>query len=224
VALGEITNVTPASGGAAAETLPAAIARAREGRERALRAVTLGDVVGLALETPGTRLARASARANFHPGFPCLTAPGIVTVLILPHLPAGRPEPTHGLRQSVAAYLNRRRVIGTRVEVTGPLYVTVAVHAKVEALPGVRAADLQTAIGETLDRFFHPLTGGQDGTGWPFGRDVYRAEVLGVIDEVPGVAHVLSLEFLKDGCPTCGNVCLGPTGLVDAGPHEIDVE
>ncbi len=222
-ALGEITNVTPAIGGAAAETLPATIARAREGRERALRAVTLDDVVVRALETPGTRLARAEARANFHPGFPCLKAPGIVTVLILPHLPADHPEPTPGLRQVVAAYLNRGRVIGTRVEVAGPLYVTVAVRATVEACPGARAAEVQTAIGETLDRFFHPLTGGQDGTGWPFGRDVYRTEVLGVIDEVPGVAHVLALELLKDGCPTCGNVCLGPTGLVDAGPHEIDV-
>ena len=41
---------------------------------------------------------------------------------------------------------------------------------------------------------------------------------------MPGVAHVLSLELIKDDePPSCGNLCLGPTGLVDAGAHEITV-
>jgi hypothetical protein len=79
-------------------------------------------------------------------------------------------------------------------------------------------------VRDALDRFFHPLAGGPEGTGWPFGRDVYRSEVLQVIDEVPGVANVLALELVGDPCdPTCGNLCLGPTGLVAAGPHEVDV-
>ncbi|MDQ3779334.1 MAG: putative baseplate assembly protein [Chloroflexota bacterium] len=223
--LSRVTNVIPATGGSPAETLPAAIARAQDERERPRRAVTLDDHVALALETPGVRIARAEARANFHPGFPCLTAPGIVTLLILPELPTDRPEPTAGLLQRVVAYLNRRRVIGTRLEVAGPVYVPVTVRATVEALPGTRRVELQADIGEALDRFFHPLTGGAAGGGWPFGRDVYRSEVLQVIDQVPDVMHVISLELIGEcGCPTCGNLCLGPIGLVDARPHQIDVK
>jgi predicted phage baseplate assembly protein len=222
--LASIANVVPAAGGSAAETVDAAAARAREDRERPVRAVTLGDHVTLARETPGVRLARAEARANFHPGFPCLTAPGVVTVLALPSLPADRPAPGLGLRRAVAAYLDRRRTIGTRVEVAGPVYVTVTVRATVQACPDARLAELGDAVRAALDRFFHPLTGGPDGTGWPFGRDVYRAEVLQVIDEVPGVANVLALELAGDGAgPSCGNLCLGPTGLVAAGPHEVEV-
>jgi predicted phage baseplate assembly protein len=222
--LTEVTNVVPAVGGGAAETVDAAAARAREDRERAARAVSLDDHATLAMSTPGVRLARAEARAGFHPGFPCLTAPGVVTVLILPHLPARRPAPTPGLRRTVAGYLNRRRVVGTRVEVAGPDYVTVTVRATVAPAAGVPPADLPPAVRAALDRFFDPLTGGPDATGWPFGRDVYRAEVLTVIDEVPGVAQVLALELIADdGAPRCGNLCLGPTGLVDSGPHEIDV-
>jgi predicted phage baseplate assembly protein len=222
--LTSIANVVPAAGGRAAETLDAAVARAREGREWPRRAVTLSDYVTLALRTPGVRLARAEARANFHPGFPCLTAPGVVTVLVLPFLPAGRPAPSPGLRQAVAAYLNRRRTVGTRVEVAGPVYVTVSVRATVQACPNARRGEVEGAVRAALDRFFHPLTGGPDGTGWPFGRDVYRAEVLQVIDEVPGVAHVLALELVGNGGePTCGNLCLGPTGLVRAGSLEVDV-
>jgi hypothetical protein len=38
------------------------------------------------------------------------------------------------------------------------------------------------------------------------------------------VANVLALELAGDGAgPSCGNLCLGPTGLVAAGPHEVEV-
>jgi Baseplate J-like protein len=221
--LASIVNVVPAAGGSSAETVDAAAARAREDRERPMRAVTLDDYVRLAFETPGVRLARAEARANFHPGFPCLTAPGVVTVLILPFLPADQPSPSRGLRRAVAAYLNRRRTIGTRVEVTGPVYGTVTVRATVQGCPDARRGELGNAVRDALNRFFHPLNGGPDETGWPFGRDVHRSEVLQVIDDVPGVANVLDLELVGDGGATCGNLCLGSTGLVVAGPHEIEV-
>jgi Baseplate J-like protein len=222
--LEHIANVAPATGGRAAESLGAAVARARDGRERASRAVTLEDHVALARATPGARVARAEGRANLHPGFPCLTAPGVVTVLILPFLPVDRPVPSAGLRGAVARFIDRHRVIGSRVEVVGPRYVTVAVRTSVVAMPAAAPADVRAAVSTALDRFFHPLHGGPGGTGWPFGRDVYRSEVLQVIDDAPGVAHVLSLELLEEGgCPTCGDICIGPTALVDAGDHEVDV-
>ncbi|MEU2258418.1 putative baseplate assembly protein [Nocardia xishanensis] len=218
-----IANITPAAGGAAAESVSAAIARARDEREDAARAITLDDYATLARQTPGVRLARAEARANAHPGFPCRTAPGVVTVLVLPHLPADRPVPSPGLRRAVAAYLNRRRVIGTRVEVAEPEYVHVTVRATVHAATGTPTAGLTDAVRAALDGFLHPLTGGPDGIGWPFGRDVHRSEVLAVIGAVPGIAHVLALELVSDGQVSCADVCIGPLGLVDAGPHEIEV-
>lgn len=218
-----VTNVVAAIGGAAQETVAEAASRAADGQARPTRAVTLDDHVALALATPGVRLARAEARANLHPGFPCLTTPGIVTVLVLPHLPEGRPEPSQGLLQAVASHLCRRRVLGTRVEVAGPVYVTVTVRASVVPALGVRPGDLPEAVRLALDRFFDPLTGGPDGTGWPFGRDVYRAEVLGVLDGVPGVSHVAALELVADGGPpSCGDLCLGPISLAASGPHEIE--
>ena len=51
--------------------------------------------------------------------------------------------------------------------------------------------------------------------GWPFGRSVYRAEVLQVIQSVAGVDHVESLELLgRRQAPSCGNLCVGPLQLV----------
>lgn len=222
--LAVISNVVAATGGTAAESVPAAIARVREAHLHATRAVAPDDYVTLAMETPGTRLARVEVRPNLHPGFPCVTAPGVVTVLILPSLPVDLPAPSAGLRNAVSRHLAPRRVIGTRVEVVGPTYTTVVVRCVVATDAAAAAADVQAAIRASLDAFFDPLTGGPSGAGWPFGRDVYRAEVLALIDGTTGVAHVLELELVDEhGLASCSNLCVGPLGLVASGQHEITV-
>ena len=239
-----------AEGGARGEILDETINRALEQIEKPFRAVTLKDYEILARRTPGTRLARVTARANMHPAHPCLKAPGVITLIIIPFLPAGRPSPSRALRQTVAAYLCHRRLLGTRVEVVGPEYKEVSVRARVRARPGVSRTRLAQSIRDSLDGLFHPLTGGpryksisegqraqrsdlpshddpesfdREERGWPLGRDVYRSEVLQIIDETDGTDHVLWLEFVVDGEPTCGNVCIPPLGLVASGSHEIEV-
>jgi predicted phage baseplate assembly protein len=220
----QVTNPVSASGGTAAETLDSAVSRAVPLLNTTERAVTLTDYEGLALVTPGTQVARANARANLHPAFPCLKAPGMITLTILPAMPVARPTPSPGLRRMVAAYLHHRRILGTRVEVVGPTYLEVIVRARVRAYPGVSKSSLQQQVVAALNDFLDPLRGGPERTGWPFGRDVYRTEILQVIDEVSGVDHVLALELITDGCePQCGNVCLAPTWLVAAGQHDIEV-
>jgi hypothetical protein len=139
-------------------------------------------------------------------------------------MPVKKPVPSRDLLRTVASYLDRRRVIGTRVEVVGPTYLDVTVRAKVRAVKNASKTNLTVKIVKALDDFFDPLTGGPEQTGWPFGRDVYRSEVLQVIDEVIGVDHVIDLELSAEGCePQCGNICLAPDWLVSAGEHVIEV-
>jgi predicted phage baseplate assembly protein len=222
--MSSISNPMPAAGGAAAETTAHASGRADLLVESSGRAVTLADFEALATQTPGTQVARVTARGNLHPSFPCLTAPGMITLIVLPFLPQGRPVPSPGLLGAVGSYLLRRRTIGTRVEVVGPTYLDLSVQAEVQSLAGVNTAALQTAVVAALNRFLDPLVGGPDGSGWPFGRDVYRAEIMRVINEVPGVDYVASLALIDDdGQAQCGNVCLSPTWLVSAGTHQITV-
>jgi predicted phage baseplate assembly protein len=159
-----------------------------------------------------------------HPDFPCFSAPGMITVIVLPYLPHGQPMPSPGLLQAVNAYLRPRRVIGTRVEAVAPTYLDVAVQATVQSLTGSNRTSLQQAIVTALNSFLDPLIGGPAETGWPFGRDVYRSEIMKVIDAVPGVDYVASLALLADGGQAqCGNVCVGPITLVAAGTHQITV-
>lgn len=219
-----VANPLPAAGGAAAETVAHASGRADLLVESSDRAVTLEDYERLAVQTPGTQIARVAARPNLHPSFPCFKAPGMITVIVLPFLPQGRPLPSPGLLRVVSSYLRRRRIVGTRVEVVAPKYLDLSAQAEVRALSGINKAALRTAVVAALNKFLDPLVGGPDGTGWPFGRDVYRSEIMRVIDEVPGVDYVASLALIgEDGQPQCGNVCLGPTWLVAAGRHQITI-
>jgi Baseplate J-like protein len=247
------TNPQPASRGAAAEPLSEAIGRAVDTlhaherlldlcaetkcqtfdqlepqRVRALptptRAVNRLDLERLALDVPGTRVARARAWAAVHPDYPCLQAPGVVTVVVVPDMPIARPEPSQGLLQAVKRFLDRRRVVGMRLEVVAPRYLEVSVKARVRTRPHTDAARVETQIRQALNAFLDPRSGGPDRFGWPFGRDVYRSEILHVIDGVAGVDHVLELSLnTAGGEPQCGNIAVCPTWLVTPGAHQIDV-
>jgi hypothetical protein len=219
-----VDNSLAASGGAPAETVDHAAWRAIQSLESTDRAVTLAEYEKLALATPGAHVARAAALANFHDHFPCFKAPGVITVVVVPFLPLGRPSPGPALANFVLAYLNRRRVIGTRVNIAAPQYVEVAVQAQVQAVRGADKTTLQTQIVNRLNQYLDPLIGGEAGTGWPFGRWVFRSEILSVIAEVDGADHVTNLSFVVNGCPApCSDVCLPRTGLVAVGKHTIEV-
>ena len=223
--IASIINPKAAKGGTAAETVSHAAGRAVNLVETTGRAVTLADYEKLAKETPGTRIARVKAWANLHPDFPCFEAPGMITVIVVPYLPVGHPTPSSVLNEAVSRYLQRRRVIGTRVVVAGPTYLQVAVSVTVQAGSKVSKSALQLRIVKALNQFLDPLVGGPDGKGWPFGRDVYDAEIMQVINGVTGVDHIVSLSLMAGGScqPQCGNVCLSRTWLVEAGTHQIEV-
>lgn len=198
----------------------AAEVAAREAPERALNGL---DVERVVLGAPGCVIARARAFAELDPANPGLRAAGMVTVVVVPELPAGRPSPTSGLLAALRSVIERRRIVGSRVVVTGPDYVVVAVHARMRAVPGAVATAVADRVHSALDAYLHPLTGGQNGRGWAFGRDVYRADVLAVLDEVEGVDAVLALDLIDPDGSTCGNVCVPPTSLVAPGPHELEI-
>jgi predicted phage baseplate assembly protein len=211
-----------ATGGAPAETLPEAQGRAFAALQRTYRAVTLADFESLALETPGVPVARARALAEYHPAVPCFRAPGCVTVVVVPHCPDSRPAPGADFLQAVKRYLDRRRTLGTEIHVTGPQYNLIVVYAR---LHGAGGNTLREQALLALREFFHPLRGGPDGRGWPFGRDVYRSEVLALLAGLPGVEFVdgFGLETEGDHEPRCGNVPVCAGHLVASGDHHLQI-
>lgn len=222
--IGRILNPLPAFAGASAESLTHAQGRAVQLASQTDRAVTAADIERLVRQTPGTELSRVAVRSNLWNSLSCVKAPGNVTVIVVPYLPANRPVPSTGLLNLVKCYLNRRRPIGMRFHVIGPAFRKVTIEANVRAFPDRDKSVLQAAITDALCSFFDPLHGGPEANGWPFGRNVFRSEVLQIIDQVDGVDYVESLSLIADdGEPQCGNISLCPDELVVMGTHKIEV-
>jgi predicted phage baseplate assembly protein len=121
--------------------------------------------------------------------------PGAVRVLVVPAVADqefGRlrfeqlvPDPS--ALQTIAEYLDARRVIGARVIVEPPRYQGITVVARVKARSRFAPNQLRDECLDALYHYFHPVTGGPDRTGWPFGRPIHVGEVYSVLQRLPGV-------------------------------------
>jgi predicted phage baseplate assembly protein len=209
-----------ATGGEWAESLGRAQGRLLDRLATPQRGVTGGDLEALAIAIPGLAVRRARAVPARHPGYPGLTVPGAVSLVVL----TANGTASAAVVRAVRCRLEAGRTLGCELHVTGPGWRPVAVHATLHALPR-SAPGLADRASAALDAFLHPLTGGPEGTGWPFGRDVYRTEVGAVLADVPSVERVTDLA-LHDGdgaAATCANVPLCPTDLVRSLPHILQI-
>jgi hypothetical protein len=122
-------------------------------------------------------------------------------------VPAVRIEPTlHKLDDfAIAAPLMRRitehldahRLVGTAVEVGTPYFQGVSVVALVHTGPGRPAALVRQRAIDALTRHINPLTGGPDGTGWPFDADINAAAVTQLLESVEGIERVDETQLFE---------------------------
>jgi hypothetical protein len=121
--------------------------------------------------------------------------PGHVSVIIVPFRTGTEklPQPVDDLRQKVYAFLDKRRLITTIIHVAKPAYFSFTVQLTIVLMPDTIALDqaaILDAIKKVLQDFFDPLTGGDERTGWPFGRNVYVSEIYNLLDVQPGVDYI----------------------------------
>jgi predicted phage baseplate assembly protein len=181
-----VTNRRPGVGGVDGEAVRDAAVRGPLQLRTRDRAVTAEDYEQLAREA-----APHAARVR------CVPADGSaagIRVLVVPaaaevggQLRFADLSPPEDLLAMVAAHLDERRCLGARVVVEPPYYQGVTVVAQVRALPRVAPEAVQARAMVALDGHLHPMRGGPDGAGWPFGRPVQAGEVFAVLQRVPGV-------------------------------------
>jgi len=210
---GKVGNPVAAGGGAEEESLAAAVERAPVALKARERAVTAEDFEMLAKQAGPIR--RAKAIPLMHPNFPGIDAPGVVTVLIVPDAPGPAPKPSEALAQTVCAYLDKRRLLTTELYVIGPTYVGVDIRVGVVGAPDADAAVLAQQAEDALRAYFHPLTGGADGLGWPFGGSIFYGETYrrALVD---GVERLSELVVTLDGVeqPPCQDISLPRGALI----------
>ncbi len=226
-----VYNRRPAVGGVDGET----VAEARERGPMELRsrgrAVTAEDYEHLT-----RRAAPQFARVRCVPVEDGADA-GSVRILVVPavadpsgQIPLGRLRLPDVAREGVLKTLEHARLVGVRISVEPPSYVGIRVDARVRSTQDADPDRLERDALAALYRYFNPLTGGPDGTGWPFGRPVQVGEVYSVLARVPGIDFV-DEAVLSRANPVKGEVSdpedrleLEPTHLVLSVEHHVYVE
>jgi predicted phage baseplate assembly protein len=195
------------------------------------RAVTTEDFEHLALEAaPELARVRAVAAGDGADA-------GSVRVLVVPSAQAdgGRLRfdqllPSDETLARVASRLDECRVVGTRVLVEPPSYRGITIVARLRARPRVNPTRLQEDAMRAIYGYFHPITGGPEGTGWPFGRPVQVGEVYAVLQGLRGTELVEDVR-LFGADPITGQrgqvtqrLDLEPHALVFSYEHQLLVE
>ena len=195
-----VTNLRAATGGVDPEDIENAKLRGPQILRTRNRAVAAEDFEYLAREaSPSVRRARCiQPRESGQEGGPL---PGVVQVYLVPTVAeAGRrvtPEElvlSRELLTEVREYLDDRRLLTTAMAVSEPDYMWLSVRTRVKAQQQSDPNRVREAVEQRLYRFIHPLTGGAEGDGWPFGRGLFASELYSQIQAVDGVEYVESLE------------------------------
>ena len=110
-----------------------------------------------------------------------------------------------------------------QIAVTGPTYLPVGVEAVLSPLRRSDAGAVVERAHRALSAFLHPLTGGPDADGWPFGRDVYLSDVAALLEALEGVDYAPTINLLLGGTPRGERVNVPTDRMVVAGPLLISL-
>jgi len=196
-----VTNLMPAAGGADLETIEEIKARAPHLFRSRSRAVTAEDFEWIAMQASSS-VARARC-------IPCQDREGEVTVILVPKVASDmteegdliQPMPSTELMRRVKQELDAHRLVSAVVHVVRPRYRNLAIEVAVIRQAAGSSEGIKTEISRRIREFLHPLRGGKNRKGWPFGRPVSKVDIYHVCEEVGGVDFVdrVRIRDLNEG-------------------------
>jgi hypothetical protein len=134
--------------------------------------------------------------------------PGHVSVLIVPGTDKSTPAPQPSADQisAVFSYLDERRMLTTKLHVTGPFYAPVAPQLVIARNSDAVESALRISIRKTLAALLKPLPS-DSGPGWPFGRDVFASSVYQALENIPGIDFITDV-MLQSHCSPGDDKCV----------------
>jgi predicted phage baseplate assembly protein len=188
-----VANRADANGGFDAQSVDDAMLEMPKRLRTRQRAVTVDDFEYLVESEFYSTVARAKCLPPLQlTGTSIDPADRSVDVRIIARLPTTnvRWSPADAATMSdlcakVKAFLDQRRLLATPLRVDSPTYHWVVVEVDVQTTPGADILRLRDLLLRRLYRFLNPLTGGFDGTGWPFGQNLRKWEVYQYLKAAP---------------------------------------
>jgi hypothetical protein len=141
-------------------------------------------------------------------------APGHISLVIVPV--QVQANQILQLNQDLKVWLNKRKLLTTRLHIVQPNYLTVNISADLYLEDGADIQKVEEVVRQEINTFFHPLQSGTywDGQGWPFGRNIYPSEIYALFDRVSGVDYVKNL-VLSESNTTANNDTVNSISLAE---------
>ncbi|MEU5962027.1 putative baseplate assembly protein [Micromonospora parva] len=189
-----VANPYPARGGSDAETEVDLWQRAPGLLKAVDRAVTPADHEELARRADSS-LARVRCVAD--------EQSGVVQLLLVATPPQARQDrpsladlqPSAATFEAVQTYLDERRLLTTRLHLMPPHYQGIEVDVEIAPAAGVGPLAVRARVEEALYAFLHPVSGGEDGKGWPFGEAVRESMIKKLVFSLPGVQDCVHIAI-----------------------------
>lgn len=228
-----VINHRPGRGGANSESLDEAAIRVPQRLRTRDRAVTVEDFETLSLDAAAGALARSRCLPPTHP-----RDAGSLRLLLVPNADTQAIEQGRGIHpqqfqlsesliRRVLNDLDERRLLGVQIHCDAPDYRGVAVQAEVALKPDYQTPSIRQELIATLQvalyRFLNPITGGPEGSGWPFGRPVYPSDIVTIAQSIPGILYLGSVQLFElrydqghwqRSLPADAVINPGPLGLI----------
>jgi hypothetical protein len=221
----KVFNVQNAVGGSDSWSLDQTMEFGPQSLKHRGRAVTTEDYEWMVLQQfSSVARARCIATRIPKPGGKLAFKPGAATVIVVPKSSEPKPQPPKGLLKNIRDFLGKKALgnIFHDIHAIGPQFEEINITARVKPeVPG-ESSLVERRIIKKLEAFFHPLTGGETGQGWDFGRNVQISEVYAVIERTHGVEYVKNAFFT--GQPGKEYIEIGDNSLGYSGTHEIIME
>lgn len=208
----EVTNRWDACGGQDEETVDEALIRVRRELMRPRNPVTAQDYEELVRATPGLRI--KSCKALFGSDKDGKGMEQTVRIVVEPYSLKFRPELTLAFTQNIMRHLNRKRLLGVRINIIPPIYIKLSISVEAVVHPQYQNAEgmIEQAVREYMANHTEQ-----------FGGSVSYSSLYGHIDRLDCVAGVrlLSLEAKENEVHrnSYGDLIFPGNGIAD----EIDV-
>jgi uncharacterized phage protein gp47/JayE len=177
-----LTNSKASTGGSDRESLDHAKLFGPASIKTLDRIVSVEDIEKLAETFVSTKFGGIAKAKAFKVGGLSLS------VMIVPQ--AGG-EPSTELKSELQTYLDDRKIIGTSVQVTDPIYVALNVAVSLHIMDSYAPAQVTAEVKKRIIAYLSPTYQDPDTNLYPygFGRDIYLSDLYALIDGTPGVDH-----------------------------------
>lgn len=215
-----VSNPVRTWGGSAPETAADGEKQISRYLQHRDRLVTTEDFDTITRRTPGVDIGRVEVLPAYNPALTADepgSAPGAVTLLVIPRTDPDRPDAPLSDRlflDAICTYLEPRRLVTTELYLRGPDYQPIWVSIGIKPVAGLSVPAIREAVRREVLDFLSPLDRQlmeDDGSvrtyeAWPLRKSVVDREIMAVASRVNGVTLVTNVLVALDTAAAAGEI------------------